>query len=89
MLTAFLLALLAACRMATAPCATETRYAGRYQQWNVVCLEPVGNEQTCVVWPTPPPAPAWVGQPDSMVAHGYPLRPVVVCTDLRITDTPR
>jgi hypothetical protein len=82
------LLLLMACRAVTAPCATETRQVARVAPWSVVCLEPSGGTQLCAVFPTPPPAPDWVGDPSQMAAHGYPLHDVTVCRDTRITDTP-
>lgn len=78
------------CAVATAPCnKTETRYVAKVGQWNVVCLEPQQDgAQVCAVWPTPPPAPDWVGDPIAQADSGYPLRAQTVCSDTRITDTP-
>lgn len=86
------LALLAlvGCRLVTAPCAQfETRYVAVVDRWDVVCLAPTTEGvQLCAVWPTPPPAPEWVGSPAVQADSGYPLRPVIVCAGTRITDTP-
>ncbi len=90
------LLLLAGCLSPTAPlCSTvESRYVAYVSPWRVVCLGKqtvVGSNasvQFCAVFPEPPQAPEWVGQPDSMATHGYPLREVIVCTDTKITDTP-
>lgn len=77
------------CRFLTDPCAPETRYVAHVQSWNVVCLAPQDDGlQMCAVWPTPPPAPDWVGNPAAQTDSGYPLRAVVVCKDASITDTP-
>lgn len=77
-----------ACRFLVDPCVTETRYVSHVLQWNVVCLERQADGlQTCLVWPTPPMSPDWVGTP-SQVDSGYPFRPVIICKETRITDTP-